>query len=68
MKRSHKVRVTKKDVYLTNDNLADDEGNITESKERESKNQKLLVRAQKVTTPVSLNWIGLLLLIKKIYW
>ena len=39
MKRSHKVRVTKKDVYLTNDNFADDEGNITESKERESKNQ-----------------------------
>ena len=39
IKRSHKVRVAKKDVYLTNDNLADDEGNITESKERESKNQ-----------------------------
>ena len=25
MKRSHKVKVTKKDVYLSDDNLADDE-------------------------------------------
>ena len=31
MKQSHKVKVTKKDVYLSDDNLADDEENITES-------------------------------------
>ena len=32
MKRSHKVKVTKKDVYyLSDDNLADEEENITES-------------------------------------
>ena len=31
MKRSHKVKVTKKDVYyLSDDNLADEEENITE--------------------------------------
>ena len=38
MKRSHKVKVTKKDVYLSDDNLADDQENITEPKKRESKN------------------------------
>ena len=27
MKRSHKVKVTKKDVYLSDDNLADDQEN-----------------------------------------
>ena len=35
MKRSHKVKVTKKDVYLSDDNLADGKAN---RKERESKN------------------------------
>ena len=31
MKRSHKVKVTKKDVYyLSDDNLADEEENVTE--------------------------------------
>ena len=29
MKRSHKVQVTKKDVYLSDDNLVDDEESIT---------------------------------------
>ena len=29
MKRSHKVKGTKKDVYLSDDNLADDEESIT---------------------------------------
>ena len=29
MKRSHKVKVTKKDMYLSDDNLADDEETIT---------------------------------------
>ena len=32
MKRSHKVKVAKKDVYLSDDNLADDEENTTEPK------------------------------------
>ena len=52
MKRSHKVRVTKKDVYLTDDNLGE---NITELKKKESKNYKLLVQAPKAKHPVSLN-------------
>ena len=34
IKRSHKVKVTKKDVYLSDDNLADDEENITEPKRK----------------------------------
>ena len=35
MKRSHKVKVTKMDVFLSDDNLADDEENVTiESKRR----------------------------------
>ena len=40
IKRSHKVKVTKKDVYLSADNLVDDEENITESKRE--RNQKLI--------------------------
>ena len=40
MKRSHKVKVTKKDVYLSDDNLTDDEKNITEPKRK--RKQKLL--------------------------
>ena len=40
MKRSHKVKVTKKDVYLSDDNLADDQENITEPKRK--RKQKLL--------------------------
>ena len=34
VKRSHKVKVTKKDVYLRDDNLADDQENITEPKRK----------------------------------
>ena len=34
MKRIHEVKVTKKDVYLSNDNLADDEENVTEPKRK----------------------------------
>ena len=41
MKRSHKVKVTKKDVYyLSDDNLADEEENITEPQRK--RKQKLL--------------------------
>ena len=39
-KRSHKVKVTKKNVYLSDDNLADDEENITEPKRK--RKQKLI--------------------------
>ena len=39
MKQSHKVKVTKKDVYLGDDNLAEDEENIAEAKRK--RNQKL---------------------------
>ena len=49
MKRSHKVKVTKTVVYLSDDNLADDKAEKNR-KERESKNDQL-----KATTPVSLN-------------
>ena len=38
MKRSHKVKVTKKDVYLRDDNLADDQENITEPKRKRKQN------------------------------
>ena len=34
MKRSHKVKVTKKDMYLSDGNLADDEENIIEPKRK----------------------------------
>ena len=47
MKRSHKVKVTKKDVYLRDDNLADDQENITEPKRKRKQNWiglKLLVK------------------------
>ena len=40
MKRNHKVKVTRKDVYLSADNLADDEENITQPKRMRT--QKLL--------------------------
>ena len=40
MKQSHKVKVTKKDEYLSDDNLADDEENITEPKRK--RKQKLI--------------------------
>ena len=59
MKRSHKVKVTKTVVYLSDDNLADDKAEKNR-KERESKNDQL-----KATTPVSLNWIRLILFLKK---
>ena len=39
-KRSHRVKVTKKNVYLSDDNLADDEENITEPKRK--RKQKLI--------------------------
>ena len=39
-KRSHKVKVTKKNVYLSDDNLADDEENIAERKRK--RKQKLI--------------------------
>ena len=39
-KRSHKVKVTKKDIYLSDSNLADGEENITEPKRK--KNQRLI--------------------------
>ena len=39
VKRSHKVKVTKKDVCLSDDNLDDDQENITETnKKGETKN------------------------------
>ena len=38
-KRSHKVKVTKKDVYLSDDYLNDHEKNITEPKRK--RHQKL---------------------------
>ena len=47
VKRSHKVKVTKKDVYLRDDNLADDQENITEPKRKRKQNWiglKLLVK------------------------
>ena len=40
MKRSHKVKVTKKDAYLRDDKLADDQENIIEPKRK--RKQKLL--------------------------
>ena len=49
MKQSHKVKVTKTVVYLSDDNLADDKAEKNR-KERESKNDQ-----QKATTPVLLN-------------
>ena len=61
MKRSHKVKVTKTVVYLSDDNLADDKAEKNR-KERESKNDQ-----QKATTPVLLNWIRLTLLLKKVF-
>ena len=39
-KRGHKVKVTKSDVYLSDDNLTDDEENITEPKKK--RKQKLI--------------------------
>ena len=43
----------KKDVYLSNDNLADYEENITEPKRK--RKQKLITAAPKAATPVSLS-------------
>ena len=40
VKRSHKVKVTRKDVYLRDNNLADDEENIAEPQRK--KNQKII--------------------------
>ena len=37
MKRSRNVKVTKKDVYLSDDNLGDDQENITEPKKKKAK-------------------------------
>ena len=55
MKWSHKFKVTKKDVHLSYDDLAYDEGNITEP--RRKRKQKLLnsySKLRKKTNPVSL--------------
>ena len=38
MKRSHKVKITKKDVYLSDGNLDDDQENITEPKKERKQN------------------------------
>ena len=38
IKQSHKVKVTKKDVYLSDDNLADDKKTLQIRKERDNKN------------------------------
>ena len=40
IKRSHKVKITKKDMHLSDDNLADDDENITEPKRK--RRQKLI--------------------------
>ena len=60
MKRSHKVKVTKKDVYLSDDNLADDQENITEQKRK--KKQNLLTVSPSSENNYSiinkLNWIN----------
>ena len=60
MKRSHKVKVTKKDVYLSDDNLADDQENITEPK-RKRKQTLLTVSPSSESNNSSitkLNWIN----------
>ena len=60
VKRSHKVKVTKKDVYLSDDNLADDQENITEQKRK--RKQKLLnisPSAESNNSSITkLNWIN----------
>ena len=38
MKRSHKVKITTKDVYLSDGNLDDDQENITEPKKERKQN------------------------------
>ena len=59
MKRSHKVKVMKKDVHLRDDNLADDEGNITELKRM--RKQKLITVSPSPKSDDSsitkLNWV-----------
>ena len=60
MKRSHKVKVTKKDVHLSDDNLDDDQENITEPKKKE-KAKLLTVRPSSESNNSSitkLNWIN----------
>ena len=48
-KESHKVKVTKKDVCLNDDNLGDDEENITEPK-RKTKQTLLTVSPSSEST------------------
>ena len=58
--RSHNVKVTKKDVYLSDGNLADDQENITETKKR--RKQKVLTASPSSESNNSsitkLNWIN----------
>ena len=71
-KRSHKVKVTKKNVYLSDDNLADDEENITEPKRK--RKQKLITVSPSsesddsgITEPNRINTFGKKRLIDKFY-
>ena len=59
VKRSHKVKVTKKDVYLRDDNLADDQENITEPKRERKQNWtglKLLVKKDLLISFMKVLW------------
>ena len=60
MKRSHKVKVTKKDVYLSDDNLADDQENITEQKRKKKQNLLTVSPSSKNNYSIitKLNWIN----------
>ena len=60
MKRIHEVKVTKKDVYFSNDNLTDDEENVTEPKRK--REQKLITlnpsSESDDSSTTKLNWIN----------
>ena len=47
MKRSHKAKVAKKDAYLSDDNLADGEENITELKRKRKSKLKTIRRCSR---------------------
>ena len=64
-KQSYKVKVTKRNVYLSDDNLANDEENITEPKR--NRKQKLItaIPSPESNDPSITKLIGLIVLVKK---